>query len=263
MTAAGPTRRTPMPELRRVNRGRGHSYTVDGRAIPGVTTLIGDGCPKPALVSWAARTVAEYVANNLDDLHERHLGRDSLIGMLRGVPYSDRDAAANRGTQVHDLAQRLARGEEIDVPDDLVGHIDAYLALAKDWQPADELAERPRLNVTRWYAGTFDLVATLKGRGRVLLDTKTSRSGVYPETALQLAAYRNSELYETDDGALKVMPVITETLALWLRADGYDLLPIDTGPEVFRSFLYVADTAQRFIGARRESFIGPPLEVSR
>jgi hypothetical protein len=252
-----------MPELRRVNRGRGHSYTVDGRPIAGVTTLIGDGCPKPALTNWAARTVAEYVADHLEQLHAQQLGRDSLVGLLKGVPWGDRDAAANRGTQVHDLAQRLARGDEVDVPGELVGHVDAYLAFARDWEPTDELVERPCINVARWYAGTFDLVASLKGRGRVLLDIKTSRSGVYPETALQLAAYRNSEYYETDDGTLAAMPAVDETLALWLRADGYDLLPIDTGPEVFRSFLYVADVAQRFIGMPRHAFIGPALEVSR
>jgi hypothetical protein len=252
-----------MPELRRVDRGRGHSYTVDGRSIPGVTSLINDGVPKPALIAWGMRRVAEYAVEHWDDLAAMNLGRDQLVGVLKGAPYADRDAAANRGTQVHNLAQRLARGEEIDVPDELVGHVDSYLRFVADWEPTDELVERPCVNLTRWYAGTFDLVATLKGRGRVLLDLKTSRSGVFSETALQLAAYRNADYFETDSGALEVMPTVAETLALWVRADGYDLYPVETGPEVFRSFLYASDLAQRFTTARREAFIGPALEVTR
>ena len=45
---------------------RSHRYKLDGDWVPGVTTLIGDGLPKKALIYWSARTVAEWVADNAD-----------------------------------------------------------------------------------------------------------------------------------------------------------------------------------------------------
>ena len=45
---------------------KSHRYKLDGAWVPGVTTLIGKGLPKPALPYWAARTVAEWVADNPD-----------------------------------------------------------------------------------------------------------------------------------------------------------------------------------------------------
>lgn len=41
-----------MTTIARRNHGRNHSYTVDGQKVPGVTTIIGNGLPKPALVAW-------------------------------------------------------------------------------------------------------------------------------------------------------------------------------------------------------------------
>ena len=43
---------------------KAHRYWLDGKHIPGVTTLIKGGIPAPALTYWAARTVAEWVADH-------------------------------------------------------------------------------------------------------------------------------------------------------------------------------------------------------
>ena len=45
---------------------KSHRYKLDGQWVPGVTTLIGKGLPKPALPYWSAKTVAEWVADNPD-----------------------------------------------------------------------------------------------------------------------------------------------------------------------------------------------------
>lgn len=240
---------TPLPAaFRRVNRGRNHSYELDGRKVPGVTTLIGDGVPKKALPYWSARLVAEHVADHLEEDAERwsRMGRGSLVAMLKQVPWDDRDEAANRGTEVHDLARAITEGREVEPPDELVGHVDGYLAFLEDWQPADELVERPVLNRRYGYAGTFDLLCSLPTLGRCLIDVKTGRSGIWPETALQLAAYRRAEVYEAPDGHLEVMPPVDHTLGLWVHAEGYELHPVVTDDEVFRTFLYAADVAKRF-----------------
>ena len=249
------------PKIQRRNYGRGHGYTIDGRKVPGVTTILNNGLPKPALVGWAAKTIAGYVADRLDQADD-HVVADQLIAdladlartknkpwpdklsrttvaeLLKGVHWEDRDQAANKGTAVHNLAEKLAHGEEIDVPEELAGHVDAYLQFLDDWQPTDALVELVVGNTQHRYSGTLDMIATLPGLGRCLLDIKTNRSGPFAEVALQLAGYRYAEWAVVDDEVVP-MPEVDWCGVIWVRADGYDLIPFEAGPAVFRTFLYV------------------------
>lgn len=262
-----------LPALERRQHGRNHSYRLNGEKLPGVTTIIGDGLPKPALLGWAAKTIAEYVADRLDqdgehvtadqlmdDLAEiarskskpwpAKLSRTKVAEILKGVHYQDRDQAGNRGTEVHRLAELLTHGEEVEVPEPLTGHVDAYLAFLDEWQPTDVLTEVVVGSAKHRYCGTLDMIATLPGLGRCLVDLKTNRSGPFGEVALQLAAYRYAEV-ALIDGESVPMPPVDWTGVLWLRADGYDLYPFDAGPEQFRSFLYVQQVGQ-FLAAQKD-----------
>lgn len=154
---------------RRINRGRGHTYLLDGQKADGVTWIISNGIPKPALTNWAARTVAETAVQQRDMWDS--LSEGAAIEWLKQSPYSDRDKAANRGTQVHNLAEKLALGEEVDVPEPLTGHVDAYLQFRDDWQPTDELLELTVINRRHRYMGTLDLICEMAGE-RWLLDIK-------------------------------------------------------------------------------------------
>ena len=55
------------------------------------------------------------------------------------------------------------------------------------------------------YAGSFDAVCRIEGE-RVLLDLKTTRSGVHADVALQLAAYARTEQLITQDGVAGQVP---------------------------------------------------------
>src|SRR5690348_10872436 len=112
--------------VRRINRGRGHFYEVDGRKADGVTTLIGDGIPKPALVNWAANTTAAYAVDHWDALDG--MSPSQRLERLKKARYLDLDKAAKRGTEVHGIAEKLAHGEEVEVPDELAGHISSAVA---------------------------------------------------------------------------------------------------------------------------------------
>lgn len=242
---------------RRINRGKSHSYRLDGASVDGVTTVIGNGLPKPALTGWAAREVATFAADHLEIL--RNLQRDEAIDLLKGAPWRDRDRAANRGTEVHRLADRLARGEDVTVPDELVGHVDSYLKWWEEYQPQDVLIERSCFNRTWRYAGTFDEWARLSW-GRTLIDIKTNRSGPFGETALQLAAYGHAEVYLDEDGIEHAMPPIDHYAVLWLRADGYDFYPYDVGEREWRVFTYVQATA-RWIAERSDLKAPNPVRL--
>jgi hypothetical protein len=247
------------PRTGRVNRGRGHSYYLDGELVPGVTTILGKGVPKH-LEDWVARTTAGYACDHWAELAE--VGTAEKMRRLTSARFEVSGAAAARGTEIHALAVRLAAGEELEIADELLGHVDAYLAFIRDWRVQERLVEVPVLNREWRYAGTADLIAEL-GDGRTwLLDWKTSASGVYPEAALQLAAYANAETYLDGDGLEHEMPEIDACAVVWLRADGYELVPVNVTERTFRVFLHAAVVA-RFTEAPREEYVSEALTAPR
>jgi hypothetical protein len=226
---------------KRIDIGRGHWYKLDGEKVDGVTTVISNGIPKPALMPWAAREVATYAADNLELLEQ--LDRDARIDLLKCAHYRDRDKAARRGTEVHALAERLIKDEEVDVPDELVGHVDSYLKFLDEFNPKPVLVEAVVGNRTHKWMGTIDLYCEMRDE-LWLLDIKTTRSGIYGEVALQLAAYANAEFYIAADGTETPMPFVERCGAIWVRADGYDLVPVVAGPDTYRTFRYAQQVAK-------------------
>lgn len=238
---------TFQPPARRVDRvafGRPTHWYVDARGekIPGVTTILGNGLPKPALVNWAGNTTAAYAVDNWDDLAT--MKPSERLDVLKKARYEDRDAAAKRGTEVHTLAERLMRFEEVEVPDELRGHVEAYCSYLDDWQPDPVLTEVTVVSYEHGYAGTLDMVHRLPDGTVVLADIKTSRSGIYGETALQLAAYRFADVYLDEDGIEQPMVAVDECHAIWVRADGYSVYPLDCTRPVFDDFRRVAQVAR-------------------
>ncbi|QIS00970.1 hypothetical protein F5X71_00275 [Nocardia brasiliensis] len=235
------------PSVRRKTAGRNHYY-VDGNGtrMPGVTTILGNGLPKKALINWAANATADAAVNGWDELAELPVA--TRLDRLKRARYNDRDAAAKRGTDVHGLAEQLVKGERVTVPEELRGHVEAYVRFLDDWDVELVLVEFVVASYRYGYAGTCDLIADLTmPDGRVvrwLLDIKTTRSGVYGETALQLAAYRYADVYLTADGTEEPLPVVERTGVVHVRADGYSLVPVTAGEQQLTVFRYVQQVAR-------------------
>jgi hypothetical protein len=241
--------------------GRGHGYKdASGRKVPGVTTILSKGLPKPALVNWAARTAAEYAVDNwamLDDLpiSER-------LTLIKDAPNATKNAAALRGTKLHDAAQTLIETGTANVEPEQVPLVESYAQFLSDWDVQPEYVECSVYNVTHGYAGTLDLIARLRDGRRWLLDIKTSK-GVFGDMALQLAAYRHCEFLHDDDseGDDIAMPQVDAVGIIHVRADGYDLVPLTAGAAEFRSFLYVAQVAAT--ADRLRELVHAPLTPER
>lgn len=279
--------RQSAPPTRIQKSGNGHTYYLDGEWCPGVTTILGNGLPKGGLIGWAADTVSDFVVNRLTiarseaqpdkprivadelvadllDWNETRtkptpvnrsdvLPRQALGEILSNVRYRDLDQASGRGTEVHGIAERLAHGQEVEVPPEIAGHVRSYVRFLEEWQPYDAVVERVIIN-RRWrYMGKFDLLARFDNlpewiaerigsdSGVGLLDVKTSRSGIYAETALQLEAYRRGETMLEGTGEVP-MPEVDFVAAIHVRADGYDVYAFDINttrrPTTFDIFLY-------------------------
>lgn len=267
----------PQPAIRKLGCGTGHRYTIDDKKAIGVTTLIKGGRPTPELVPWAAREVAEYVADNLDVVYAMAgMGRDSIVNALRAIPNTVRNNAGKRGTLVHKLGEQLAEGAEVEVPEELEAHVDSYLLFLDEWQVRPVLTEAVVGSRTWGYAGTTDLVADVTLPGdlivpetlevipagstvRGIFDPKTSRSGIHPDAAYQLSAYRYADSYVDSNGDEHPMADlgIRFGAAVHVRADGYDVVPVNTGPETFKTFTFIATVARRVDGDK--ALIGTPV----
>ena len=166
--------------------------------VPSVTSLQKKGLPTPALVYWSARSVAEFVADNPDQVERlREMGRGPMVHALKEVPWHARDSAAVRGTAVHEIAEQLVHGEPVDVPDALMPYVEGYVAWLDAFDVHAEWTERSVGNRRCWYAGRADFRGTIGGRF-CTADWKTAKN-VYGDNGLQLAAYDNCEFYVDDD----------------------------------------------------------------
>lgn len=242
-----------------------HRYKLDGQWVSGVTTLIKGGLPRDSLMYWSARTVAEYVADHPEDVDAlRRMGRGPMVQALREVPWEKRDTAAARGTEVHALAERLVADEQIPIPEHLDGYVRSCVDFLDEWQPKTLLAERAVGHRAHWWAGTFDYICELPDGRIVLADWKTTASGIWPETAYQLAAYRHAEFYVTQDGDELPLPPITDTWGVHLRRDGYDVVPVKADEATYKEFrhiAFVAAAAKRAKGDKHTpGYVGQPLD---
>lgn len=249
--------------LKRIETKKGHYYKLDGRRVSGVTTLINGGMPKPNLIDWAARTVAEYVADNPAEVASlRGAGRDALIDFLKVRHNAIRDAAGARGTEVHGYAQQFAEGaDDLAVPDELAGYVEACVAFLDEWQVIPVLTETAVASRTWQYCGTFDVVADVYDGTRRIVDWKTGASGIWGETGLQLAGYANAEFYHHTDGTERRVAdlSIDKGLAVHLKPDGtYDAFDTVIDAAAFKKFQHVAAVA-RLAKTLKADLIGPVL----
>lgn len=187
-------------EQERVKLGAYHRYTVDGKWMPGVTTVI-KALDAPALDAWKVRTQVEGTARaayenppiDFEPL-DAYVARMKKLA-AEGLEHERiANAAADEGNQVHALIEwrmRTALGQTLPRPD--VSEEAAFREAGWfDWSKSVGLkpvAVEARLaNRTHRYSGTIDLLAEVDGR-LSLLDWKRSK-GVYESHHLQSIGYR-------------------------------------------------------------------------
>ena len=245
--------------IRRFDTAKGHSYKdANGVRVPGVTTIIGDGVPKPALINWAGNATAEYAIDHWDELSA--LGPAARLKRLQGARYEVKDTAARRGTEVHRAAELLLAGKSVQVPDEIAGHVESYARFADQFQVEAIHVEFSCVSYRWGYAGTADLFASLvvpdKGAVKMLLDLKTTRSGIFGEVALQLAGYRFADFWVIDGREIEP-PAPEYCAAIHVRSDGFDLIPVEVGLQEHKDFLYALRVGQ-FV-ARSRDLVGSPI----
>lgn len=222
-----------------LRRNEKHEYWWGATGpLPSVTKIIGILDKSGPLVGWAKRITAEASISHRAELDGwvSSFGTDGAVSMLTKAATVKRDSAADVGTRVHALADSLARGLETVVTPEEKPYVDGYLAFLTERKPIFRYSEDMVCSLTHGYAGTFDAIAVIDGE-TWMLDNKTSK-GIYPETALQLAAYANADFIGRP-GLPKQgrIPKIDRYGVLHLTPTGYRLVEYKVTPDTFAAFL--------------------------
>jgi len=156
---------------------------------------------------------------------------------LRSAATEERDAAAELGTLVHDLAVRQVPVHLAD-PD-----AQPYLLWFYHWLTTSGCniiaTEKQVWNLTVGYAGTFDFLVEFPDGDIGVIDLKTGR-GTYTDHALQLVSYALAEFIGNDD---VIDVALTEALRkantmalLHVSETGWHYQRIPADAEMFTAF---------------------------
>jgi hypothetical protein len=144
------------------------------------------------LVNWATRLTRDYIKEELfafrsaDSLKD--LNVDDLLAKSAVEHDRVKNAAADYGSDIHSRIAACVRNEcrNITLDDDPV--VTAFSAWQHSVQFVLIASEKFVFSLEHGFAGTTDLIGTVRKGTLALLDVKSGRA-VYPEYKLQLAAY--------------------------------------------------------------------------
>ena len=289
----------------------GANQNDDDQVLWSVTTIIGV-LDKPALLYWAAAEAAKAAIASANTLKARveEEGEEAVVKWLRDAMYrkpKDRLSATGLGSAFHAAAEAYAltgvrpdddelgqyvqqegakgfsgTAGEVQVLNQMLDQFDGWLQRATPEYVATEVCV---MSPTYGIAGTADGFFNLDGVP-LIFDLKTSRDqfdargkqkGPYPESALQLAAYRFAELAavwrprrtekfrrryylaskEEIDLAVPVPPV-DGGVVIHVTPGSCEAYPVRCDEEVYQSFLFVLEAA-RWQLETSKSVIGDPL----
>lgn len=243
---------------------RFYVHPVTMEKLPGVTSVV-NMLPKGFLKFWAAKMVAEEAVSHLPEVMGMVLksGESAAVDFLKRAPDRNTGNAADVGTLVHDLAEQTFTTGQVPkvVHPDLRPYLDHLDDFLQTFQPEPLLVERTVWNRTEGYAGSFDLVANIDagdGPERVIVDVKTTRSGVHEEVALQLAAYAYAEVVLDEDGTETPWEYPTAGAVLHLRPEGWKLVPVRLGEDTFHIFRALLEVF-RWDTELKRSVLGRPV----
>lgn len=261
---------------------------VTGNKLRRVTTILDQGCAKgEALTIWAGNITADTAMDNLPYLVSNSLQpelRAEARTWLARAHVRKKDERADVGTAVHDVIEARVLGtplsDELLADETLAPFLDHFHRFVEEWQVTFEASEMVVGNEDDGYAGKLDyllrspLVAAalaayfdtdVPADSVIIGDTKTGGEldvkGVYPEAALQMAAYRKARVAWLRDGSKVPMPdTFWAGVVLHLRPEGYRLIPAVADDAVFEAFLTIKRNANWTSGLSKK-VIRPALTL--
>lgn len=256
----------PQKQVRAMTVSRGgaryYVHPITGEEFRSVTTILG-AAAKPALDKWKTKTIAEFAADNRENLAT--MERDAAFDLVRSSQFTSSGVAAATGEAVHSRLELLFEAQrdlgytmefnqwrDDNPPTPELAHVDTcFDELRSEFEIRPLYMENTLINRSVGYAGSADLIAEIRRRRapdgtallvserppwkRAVIDAKSGKS-IYGSVALQLVAYAKAEGILLPDGTEQPMPAIHETYALHVRPKSWALRPMRYDVQVWDTF---------------------------
>lgn len=203
----------------------GRMYTVDGEALPSVTTVLKQ-LAAPALTRWQVKQAAIAAVDTQD---WRAMDGETAVEMIMAAARSTNRQAMTKGTTIHEAIDSGAADAEIHV--DHRPYVQAARGVlqtlaAEGYEPYE--SEVTMANLYEGYAGTADYLLMRPDddgeTGMAVLDwksTKLESTVGWRNHQMQLAALSACEMIVDDAGELLPTPEpITELIIVGVKPDG-------------------------------------------
>ena len=221
-----------------------HRYYWNGDGpLAGVTTITRI-LNAPGLNWWDKEQVARHAiedAELLVTMRDRGDSEAAVKYLLSRRDYGD--AARERGTDFHQIAEQIDLGGEPEIPEYLDLEVRGYREWLAKTQPRFIAIEAMVCNLTYGYGGTADRWATIDGQVW-LLDIKTSRTvvdargRVYRDHRLQLAGYNGAEFIgKVNDPVQYPLPSTERFGIIHVTAEGTQLYEAPVGKADWVAFV--------------------------
>jgi hypothetical protein len=192
-----------------------HRYTLGGKRIPSVTTILGETSAKPALLFWASNCASDYWRDNIkpgekyDEIQIEKLWKEA-----KKAHTTKKEDAAAVGSLSHRFVEDFIRGKSPQLPTNEISRAACQRFL--DWVKEHDVkflsAEQMIYSREHNYCGQADFFCVIDGK-LYLGDLKTSNA-IYDEYLEQVCAYKQarSEEYKREvfDGCVIVRVGKTE-----------------------------------------------------
>ena len=164
-----------------------------------VTTILDRGIPKRELENWKIRQEDSYFSDEFRRRLRTNMSYEETVKMALAVKKESkqasikiRDTAADWGSRIHHLIDRLSYDSSVFVPEKFSHAVDSWytwisgnnLSIIATEQPLYFYDEETHVR----YCGTADLIAMTQDE-RILIADYKSGASIYPTYSLQNSAY--------------------------------------------------------------------------
>lgn len=173
-----------------------HKYTLDGKPMTGVTTVLNSIIAKPALIQWAADMAIDYLKNHSYPLDRGLCSYEPIIlEEARTAHTKLKEKAGDKGTDIHALVEEYIKRMISDMggnANELNDPIDPMLKTFIRWAVDNKVqfleSEKQVYSEKWWTAGTADFTCIINNQ-RFVGDLKTMKQMWDRVPFFQVAGY--------------------------------------------------------------------------